>query len=194
MPDLHLNSHRVAQLGHGNQIYFPNTHRLAVEILLVAHDYLARISLNLDYVQWRPGSHAKSLALPNREVMNPVVLADHAAIAGNQFACGVRQGIALLSKVCVKEVLVVAARHETNLLRIRLLREGESVVARQFANLGLSHFSKRKEGTAELFLGESEQEICLVLGSVSGTLQQPAPASLIGIHTHIMTSCKSICS
>src|ERR1700682_5046039 len=112
-------------------------------------------------------------------MMNPLVLADHVAIGGHKFASGVRQGIALLREVCVKKVLVVSTRDEANLLRIRLLREGESVVARQFANLGLRHLSQRKQSATELFLGESEQEICLVLGAVGRTLQQPAPASLI---------------
>src|SRR2546427_9291654 len=67
-------------------------------------------------------------------------------------------------------------------------------MTRQIANFGLRHFPQGKQSAAELLLRESEQEICLVLGAVSGTLQQPAPASLIELHTRIMTSSKSICA
>ena len=127
-------------------------------------------------------------------MMNSTVFADDVAIGGHEFASSVGQGIALLSKVGVKKVLVVAARDETNFLRIRLLGESESVMARQIANFGLSHFSQGKQSAAELLLGESEQEICLILGAVGGTLQQPAPASLIELHTRIVTSSKSVCA
>jgi len=99
------------------------------------------------------------------------VFADYLAVGGHEFAGSVRQRLTSLRQICIEELLVVASRNEADLLRIRLGGEREPVMPRQIANLGLGHFSEWKQSAAELLLGQAEQEIGLVLGGISRTLE-----------------------
>src|SRR5438309_11881410 len=104
-------------------------------MLLAADDHLSTGAVYLQNVEGRASSDAQSLALPDCEILNAAVLADYLASGSHEFARGIRQGVALLSKVGVKKLLVVAAGHKTDFLRIGLVRQHEPVVARELANL-----------------------------------------------------------
>src|SRR5271169_3278801 len=99
---------------------------------------------DLDDVERRARGHAESLTLAHGEVVNAAVFAEDFSVCGHQVARGVGQSLALLSEVSVDEALVVATGHEANLLGVGLLRERESMMASEFANLGLGHIAERE--------------------------------------------------
>ena len=116
----------------------------------------------------------------------PRVLADDFAVGGHEFAGGVGQGLALLGEVGVDEALVVAAGDEADFLRVGLLGERESVLAGEFADLGLGHVAERKDRAAQLLLGQAEEKISLVLARVGGALEQPAAAGVVESHAGVV--------
>src|SRR5215470_1242316 len=130
-------------------------------MLLLSYHDLPRVTLDLQDVQRRSSGYTKPLALTDSEVVDTRMLADYAAIGRDQLAGGIGQRLALLGEVSIEKILVVAARDETYLLRVRLLRQREAVLARKVAHLGLGHPAQRKQRAAELLLGQPEEEICL---------------------------------
>ena len=96
--------------------------RPGVEIFLLADHDLARVSLDLNHVERRTRGYAKTLALAHGEVVDAAVLADDFAIGGDQLAGGIGQGLALLRKIGVEKLLVVAAGNKTDFLGVGLLR------------------------------------------------------------------------
>ena len=90
MTDLHLNSHRIRQVSYGNEIGPVDTQGTGIQLFLITHYDLARISLDLDDVERRARGHAQSLALTHSEIVNAAVFADDLAVGGNQFASRVR--------------------------------------------------------------------------------------------------------
>src|SRR5262249_39640451 len=63
--------------------------------------------------------------------------------------------------------------------RIRLLRQRQTMLARQLSNLRLGHVAQRETRAAELLLGQAKQEVSLVLGRIGSATQQPAVANCI---------------
>src|ERR1700722_6042754 len=114
------------------------------------------------------------------------MFADHLAVSGHEFACSIGERLAPFRQVGVEKLLVVASRNEADLLRIRLRGQSQPVMPRQIANLWLGPFPERKEGTTELILGQTKQEIGLVLGGIRRTLEQPAATVLIKLNPRVM--------
>src|SRR5690349_15761553 len=60
------------------------------------------------------------------------------------------------------------------------------MLPRLLAHVGLSHAAQRKQGAAELLLGQPKQEISLILREVGGTLQQPSSALVVVLDPSIV--------
>src|SRR5450755_2038201 len=159
VPDLYRDPHRLVQIRHRDQVRSMRPQAARVKILLITDHNLPSISLNLQNVQWRTGGHAQPLALANGEVMDATMFGDHLTVGRDQFARGVRQRVAPLGQVGLQELLVVATRDETNLLRVGLLRQGQAMLVGQLADLRLGHVAEGKQSAAELLLGEAEEKI-----------------------------------
>ena len=145
------------------------------------------ISADFQHVQRRARGHAESLALPHGEVVDALVSADHLAAGGDQFACGIGKLFALLRKISVEELLVVAARNEAYFLRVRLFEQPKSGTPGLLADLGLAHLAQRKQGAAQLLLRQAKEEIGLVLCAVGRALQHPASAALVELVARVMS-------
>ena len=65
------------------------------------------------------------------------MLADHAAVGGDQFALSLRWRDSLLREICVDERGIIAVGDETDFLAIGLFRGGNAELAREFADLRL---------------------------------------------------------
>src|SRR6185437_1646727 len=102
--------------------------------------------------------------------------AEHAPRGGDELAGGIRELLALLVEISVNKALVIAAGDKADLLRVRLLRQREPVLPRQFAHLRLAHMAQRKARAAELGLGKTKEEVGLILCSIRRATQQPAVA------------------
>src|SRR5256885_6883631 len=111
-------------------------------MLGIPDDDLLVGTADLNDVEGRAGGDAESLALADGEVVNAGVLANDFAAGCDKFAGGRGQRLALLGQVGVDEALVVAAGDEANFLRVRLLSERESVLAREFADFRLGHVAE----------------------------------------------------
>ncbi len=61
------------------------------------------------------------------------------------------------------------------------------MLARKLAHLRLGHATERKQRAAQLLLRQPEKKIGLVLGAVSGTLQQPAPPILVKVNAGVVS-------
>src|SRR5205807_2406234 len=111
------------------------------------------------------------------EIVNAAVFANYFAACCDEFTSSVRERLSLIREIRVDEALVVSAGDEADFLRVGLFGQSEPVLAGEIAHFGLGHVPQREEGSGQLFLGQAEEEISLVLAAVSGTLQQPAAAS-----------------
>src|SRR5947209_1904666 len=67
------------------------------------------------------------------------------------------------------------------------------MIAGNLTHLWLGHVSERKAGAAELLLGETKQEIGLILGGIGSPLQQPAIALTVKLTTRIVPGGQQIC-
>src|SRR5690242_14457304 len=157
-------------------------------MLVAADNHLLLRPADLDYVQRRSRCNAESLALADGEVMNARMLANDLPARGHKFAGCVRQRLSLLREVGINEALIVSARDKANLLRIGLLRQRQSMLAREFAHLWLRHVAEGKQGSAELFLRQSKEKVSLVLTVVRRTLKQPSPSRFVEGDTGVVTS------
>ena len=66
------------------------------------------------------------------------------------------------------------------------------MLLRQLAHLGLGHTAQGKESPAELLLGKSKEKICLILGAIGRTLEQPTARASIEFDEGIMAGSESV--
>src|SRR6185503_5645071 len=78
--------------------------------------------------------------------------------------------------------------------RVRLFRQTEPVLPRQFAHLRLTHLAQREARAAELLLREPEEEVSLVLGRVSRATQQPAVALRRKLAARVVARGQQVCA
>ena len=68
--------------------------------MVVATDHHPLVgSVNLNYVEWRSGGHAQTLALSHSEVVNAGVLADDFAVRGYQVTRRVGQSLGFRGRI-----------------------------------------------------------------------------------------------
>src|SRR5208282_381001 len=142
--DLHCHPHGLAQLGGRNQIHSVSAESARVKLLVLADDHLPSVILDLNHIERRARGYTESLALADREVVNPGVLADHLAVGRDHLAANVGRYIALLCKIGLEKALVVTAGDEADFLRVGLFGDYEMVLAGEFAHLGLGHAAEWK--------------------------------------------------
>ena len=156
MTNLHRYPHRLSKVIDRDQVHAAGAQVTLVKMIFPAdHDLLVRAA-DLNHVERRSRSHAESLTLAHREIVDAGVLADDFAVRGDKVAGSVWQCFALLSEVGIDEALVIATRHEANFLRVRLLRERQPVLTRKFADFWLGHVAKGEDRAAELLLRQAE--------------------------------------
>src|SRR5690242_16931164 len=118
--------------------------------------------------------------------MNAAMGTQHFPAAAHQFAGSIGKRVALLSQVRIKKLLVVAAGHEADFLRVRLVGQGQAMTARDFSHLGLQQPAQGKERAAELLLGEAKEEVSLVARGIYSALEQPAAAGAIKLNARVV--------
>src|SRR5260370_41886311 len=91
----------------------------------------------------------------------------------------------LFGEIVVYKILVVTAGDKADLLRVRLLRRGQAMLAGKVTNLRLSHVPQGEHRPTELLLREPEKKIRLVLGMIRRTLEQPTAATVVELHAGI---------
>jgi len=101
---------------------------------------------------------------------------DDFAIRGNQLAGSLGHLLTLLFEIGGEELLVVATGNEADLLRVWLLGKRKAALASHFADLGFGELAEREKGAGKLLLGETEEEVRLILCQVGGPLENPALA------------------
>ena len=114
------------------------------QLIIAADGHLSAGAVDVDDVERRACGHAQSLALAHGEVVDAFMPAEHAPIGGDELAGGVRELLALLVEIGVNKALVIAAGDKADLLRVRLFRQREPVLPRQFAHLRLAHLAQRE--------------------------------------------------
>ena len=90
------------------------------------------------------------------------------------------------TRAVAQGVAVVAARHEADLLALRLVSGREPQLAGDLAHLGLGQLAEREPRVLELVLAEPVQEVGLVLGLVAGP-QEPGAAVIAGDPPRVVT-------
>src|SRR5450631_3705673 len=122
------------------------------------------------------------------------MLTDDLAVGRYHLAGDLNWGFALLGEVGFEKLLVVAAGNEADFLRIGLFSNDESMLAGQFAHLGLGHATEWEQRAAQLLLGQTKEEIGLVFGLVCWALQQPAIELFIEGNVGVMASGNLVCA
>ena len=103
------------------------------------------------------------------------VAAEHPAVDVDNLAGGRR-----LRRKPFDNVAVAASRHETDVLAIGLVGDGESEAAGVFAHLRLAHFAERKAQQPQLLARRGEEEIALVAVRVDRAVERAFPANGAG--------------
>src|ERR1700692_1551246 len=120
--------------------------------------------------------------------MDAGMFANHFAIGCDHLSSNRYRLISLLGEIGFEKALIVAARDETNFLRIGLFSDYQLVLPGQFAHLGLGHTTERKQGATELLLRKAKQEISLIFRPVRGALQHPAAEPTVKDNSSVMPS------
>src|SRR5215469_3247076 len=113
-------------------------------MLVAADHHLLLRSADLDNVQRGSGGDTEPLALANGEVMNAGMLADDFSVRSDKFPGGIGKRLSLFCQVSIDETLIVSARDKADLLRIRLLRQRQTMPARKLTHLRLRHIAQGK--------------------------------------------------
>src|SRR6185295_5729539 len=139
MADLYRDSQGLAQLFHRDEIGTLHPQGARVKFFLAADYHLSSVSLDLYYVKRRTSGDAQSLTLAHGEVVDAAMLAYDFAVGSDQFAGCVRQRLALLRQIGIEKLLVITAGDEADFLRVRLLRQSQTMLLGELAYLGLHH-------------------------------------------------------
>ena len=107
---------------------------------------------------WLWEGKSKPLALPDRIVYQPTMRADHIPFRVKKIA-----GLRCFSGCTLDKSRIIAIRHETNILAVRLARIAERGAFRQFPSLLLGQPAKREFHTRQLLLRHGVQHIALIL-------------------------------
>src|SRR5215212_3357683 len=70
------------------------------------------------------------------------------------------------------DIGIASGRHETDVLAILLVRDGQSEAPRQVAGLGFGHVAQRKAQILKLIARRCEQKVALVAIGVGGANQR----------------------
>ena len=103
-----------------------------------------RIRVDGQDVERVSAGEAETFALTDSEALDALVMADDLAGGADEFAGGVGERFALLVEVGLEEGVVVAAGDEADLLRVRLLRDGETGLGCHLADFRLGISPKGK--------------------------------------------------
>ena len=145
------------------------------QILLLADHHRARLRQQLHDVERPRRSNADPAALPDREVVNPLVPPDHLPARGDDRA-GQRRLVE--PRLLAQKAPVVVVGNEADLHRIRLLRHRNPQLACQRPHRRLVELAERHDEPRELALLEPVEVIGLVLVGVGAHAQFPAAAAV----------------
>ena len=123
------------------------------------------------HVKRRAGGDAEAAPLADGEMDDAVVAAEHAAVEVDDLA---RLGGARPQPL--DHVGIVPARHEADVLAVRLVGDRQAEAARQVARLRLGPIAERKAQEIELRARGGEQEIALVALGLAGAIERAAAA------------------
>ena len=121
------------------------------------------------HVERRRTGDLQALPLPDGEMNDAVVAAEHVAVEIDDVAGGCRAGLQPLDHVGV-----AAGRHEADVLAVVLVGDRKPEAPRMLARLGLGHVAERKAQDVELLMRGAEQEVALVALLFAGAVERAA--------------------
>ncbi len=133
--------------------------------------------IEMDDIERLAEGDADAAALADGEVDDAVVAAEHAAVDVDDVA-----GLGGARLELADHVGIAAARHEADVLAVRLLGDREPELARRGARLGLGHRPEREAEIGELGGRRREQEIALVAVEIGRPVKRAAGAAPLGAH------------
>ena len=147
-------------------IYFAHSEAAAEKVAVLSHHHAILCRVEGNHVERRAHRHAQSFALAHGEVLNALVLAQHASVSGDHLARRRFRLALLLGQVSVDELAIASRGHKANLLTIRLLRHGQAPGASEGAHFLLGHSSQGKLGVRQLLLRQSKEEVGLIFRTI----------------------------
>src|SRR5205085_5260544 len=125
--------------------------------------------------------------LPDRVAVYAVVMADDAPPRVDDLAArGPLVFPPLGFQVALDEARVVAVGHESNLLRLLLLRDVEVVPPRDLAHFWFRHLAEREQGARELILRQLPEEVGLILARVKPAQEPVTLRRLVEAHARVV--------
>ena len=97
------------------------------------------------------------------------------------------QFTSLLLQIAFDELHVIPCGDKANFLAFGLFGYRNLQAARDFADLVLGEFAEREIGAGQLFLGEAEEEVGLVLGFIQGAEKFVAAGLRVVPHAGVVT-------
>ena len=194
MTDLDLDAHGGGEGRNADPVEAAGAEGAGSEVRVRSYGDAVAVGVDGEDIERRGGADAQALALADGEVGDAVVTAEDFAIGGDQLAGGVGERAALLFHVGGEELLVVTAGDEADLLGVGLFGQGQAMLAGHFAHFGLGEAAEREQSSRELLLGEAEEEVGLVLGSIRGALEDPALADGVELVDGVVAGGDAACA
>src|SRR6267154_1846704 len=154
-------------------IYVLHFARCRAQRLVIPDNHAIVLAIDGKHVERLASGKSQALALSNRELVHPVVSADHDALLVNHLATAIRQRRAALPGIGFDELHIIAARHEAELHAFRFVSNRQVCAACRGAYLVLGQFPQRELAARQLVLRESPEKIGLVLAVVARAKQFP---------------------
>ena len=163
---------QLSDRGHtGNPRHRHGVQVLVIQLILRTHNHLSGVRFQPDDEARRPSGQAEAATLPDREILDAIVLGQHIAGVVNDVA-GIFIG------ALPDELAIVAGGYEADVLAVGLVGVGEAGVGSQLANVRLGIMTNRHQGGHQLILTHPEQHVGLVFVGVGSAKQRPAAGAV----------------
>ena len=110
----------LVEIGDGDPVEAVGVEVAREEIVVGAYGDLVGVWVDGQDVEWVGRGQAETLALAYGEALDALVVADDFAGGGDEFACGVGEGLMLLFEVGLEEGVVVATGDKADFLGVGL--------------------------------------------------------------------------
>src|SRR5574341_17587 len=184
--NLHRDPARRPKLVAVNKIQVRYHHLPDLQLGRFSENHAIRVWIYPDNIQPLSGCNTEMSSLPHGEKGDAVVFSHDCAVGQDHLA-----GTQRLRRMFLQKSAVIIVWNKADLLTFGPLRGGEGELARQGANLGLSHTAEGKENVPHLVLSQPVEEIALVLALIRAFFQK-IPGRSILFHARVMAGRKMI--
>src|SRR6185312_13868933 len=134
-------------------------------------DHAPSLAFEPNHIERLAGCNAEAFALPDREIDDTAVMAEHIAAQIDDFA-----GLGRARLQPLDHIRIMPARHKADVLAVMLVRDRKTKAAGKLTRLRLAALAERKAQQFKLLARRAEQEVALVALLLARAIQRTAAA------------------